>query len=205
MKSEARRFCSSVCWGLYQRELSRTEPEPAPIPGARWIALAHGGFTLVDEEDYESLMEHAWRKGGSKNIYVNTMIGRAPVYIQTMILGVPEVDHRNGNMLDNRKQNLRPATRRTNSANTICRSKTGYKGISFYSPSGTWNAKIRTPSGKRQSLGYYPTPELAAKAYDEAARRIHGEFACVNFPKPGERGARVASFSKENRPNVPDA
>jgi hypothetical protein len=58
----------------------------------------------------------------------------------------------------------------------------------FTTPSGKWCAKIR--DGKqRLHLGVFVLPEDAARAYDSAARRLHGEFACVNFPRVGERGA----------------
>ncbi len=102
--------------------------------------------------------------------------------------GTIEVDHRNGNTLDNRRGNLRPATRYTQAANTLKkRTVAPYKGLS---PTirGTWTASIRA-DGRRKNLGHFKNPVEAAKAYDAAARAIHGEFACVNFPIGDERGA----------------
>ena len=161
--------------------------EPAPISGARWIPLADGRFTLVDAHLYAELSKLNWRGGGSRGRYASTIVAGRTTYLHAMILGA-SADHRNGDTLDNRLQNLRPATQRQQCLNVKSRArKVPFKGI-YKKSRNTWGASIRI-DGKRVHLGSFASSEDAARAYDEAARREHGEFACVNFPRPGERGA----------------
>lgn len=88
------------------------------------------------------------------------------------------VDHRDGNGLNNRRDNLRVATPRENASN--CRlyssNTSNFKGVYWHNASGKWNAQIRV-NNKRISLGYFDDPEEAHAAYCEAARKYHGEFA----------------------------
>ena len=87
-----------------------------------------------------------------------------------------EVDHINGNKADNRKKNLRLASRNQNRYNCpIQKNNTsGFKGVS---PRGNkWRALIYS-NGKRYFLGDFPTPELAHMAYCKAAAELHGDFA----------------------------
>ena len=65
----------------------------------------------------------------------------------------------------------------------------GFKGVSFRKDRGKYRAYISI-NNRIKHLGYYDTPEDAARAYDEAARFYFAEFACVNFPRPGEQGCR---------------
>ena len=91
-----------------------------------------------------------------------------------------QVDHKNRNGLDNRRDNLRLATHGQNLANSKTHSESGFKGVEknkhrFY-------ASISI-DGKTKKLGGYDTPEEAARAYDEAALEQFGEFARINFSK----------------------
>jgi len=101
------------------------------------------------------------------------------------------VDHINGNPLDCRRDNLRLADACENAFNTalVSNNTSGYKGVYFHKASGRFHASIRA-YGVRIFLGYYDDIEEAAGAYDRAARFFHGEFACVNFPRPGEQCCR---------------
>ncbi len=88
-----------------------------------------------------------------------------------------ELDHVNGNKLDNRIENLRPATRQQNQANRSVRSKTGMKGV--YKLRKVYVTQI-TVNNKRINLGTYTNLEEAAKVYDKAAIKYFKEFAKTN-------------------------
>jgi hypothetical protein len=103
------------------------------------------------------------------------------------ILNAPDefvIDHINYNGLDNRKANLRLATRTQNNRHTRRINKTGsskYKGVNWYTREKRWVAKI-TADGKTFPIGYFKDEIEAARAYDEAAKTYHGDFAALNFP-----------------------
>jgi hypothetical protein len=93
-------------------------------------------------------------------------------------------DHKNRDPLDNRKENLRLANNSQNCANKVKWYNNGsskYKGVSFRKDMNCWRAKIYK-NCKPISLGHFSTEELAAKAYDKAAREYFGEFTVLNFP-----------------------
>lgn len=93
------------------------------------------------------------------------------------------VDHRNTDSLDNRRANLRLATHSQNSCNSR-RDKSNtysrYRGVSFSKRKQKWFAAIRA-NGKKMWLGYFETEIDAARAYDAAAKKYHGEYATLNF------------------------
>jgi hypothetical protein len=101
-----------------------------------------------------------------------------------------EVDHIDNNKLNNQKSNLRLATHHQNQFNSnLQRNNTsGYIGVVYHknykknkiSKMSHWHARIKFNS-KHISLGYYQTPEEAAKAYDKKAKELFGEFAKTNF------------------------
>jgi AP2 domain/HNH endonuclease len=147
------------------------------------------GVALVSTGDIAMLMTYAWTLTvSSRNAYARSkriaMDGASSWFLHHAILGQrkpkTETDHRNGNGLDCRRDNLRTATHKENSRNTR-RPRTntsGYKGAYRYKKK--WAAHISV-DGRTLYLGYYATPEEAANAYDNAARKYFGEFANTNF------------------------
>lgn len=155
------------------------------------ITLGSSGLVaLVDDADAPAVSGVKWaarRTGrGGKTIYAN---GTVPPYGQVdmhrLLLGFPdeEVDHRNGDGLDNRRANLRPCTHALNLANQ--RPQTGrtsrYKGVRLHPRGNVWQAGIKV-NGERRHLGSFSSEIEAARAYDAAALAAWGEFARLNLP-----------------------
>ena len=93
-----------------------------------------------------------------------------------------EVDHENRNPLDNRRQNLRLATREQNTRNQGAHKdgSSNFKGVSWNKEKGKWHARIYT-KGKHIHIGYFENATSAAKSYDEKAKQLFGAFAVTNF------------------------
>lgn len=145
---------------------------------------------MVDSDDYERVMaEGAWFALPShRTFYARRNIRkpdgrRGAIALHTFLTGWSLVDHANGDGLDNRRSNLRPATQDQNLANKrLYRNNTsGFKGVTWHAATSSWRARI-TVDGRKRSLGLYATPDAAARAYDSAAVEIFGEFAALNFP-----------------------
>ena len=95
-----------------------------------------------------------------------------------------ELDHINGGKHDNRLCNLRPATRSQNNANSKPRGGTSRcKGVCKVK--GKWRANIRH-NGKLIYLGLFTNEDDAGLAYDDAARRLNGEYARCNFERTAD-------------------
>lgn len=149
------------------------------------------GYTLVDRELYSTLSKyrwHMWNNFGRFYVYRYTggRSNKRKLYLADEVSPIPPDkyynDHWNRDTLDNRKENLRPATMGENSCNREKYNNNGskYKGVE---PIGRqWRAKI-THNKKFISIGYFATEIEAALAYDKAAIELHGEFASVNFPE----------------------
>jgi len=92
------------------------------------------------------------------------------------------IDHKDHVTSDNRFSNLRACTPLENQKNMRKHrdNRSGFKGVCWHRRTRKWHARI-TANGKEHSLGVHGTPEEAAQAYDEAARRLHGAYACLNF------------------------
>lgn len=143
---------------------------------------------IADDADFEMLSHWKWTWEGRYAIRRETRGGRPRVcYMHRMIL-LPEdgqqVDHVNGNKLDNRRCNLRLASKSENQANSAPRSETSspFKGVSRVSGRECWRAYICS-AGSYIHLGHFASENDAARAYDDAARRLFGEFARTNFPE----------------------
>lgn len=156
----------------------------------REIRLTSGGVALVDDEDFDRVNEAgSWYAHESLNTSYakqNYRPGDGKYTTRSMhnfVTGLPYVDHINGNGLDNRRANLRPATASQNQANQRMRrdNRSGFRGVQ-HAPRGRWRALI-VAKGQRISLGYYDAREDAARAYDVAAIQHFGEYARTNFPR----------------------
>jgi hypothetical protein len=155
------------------------------------VPLTRGLVAIVDDADGPTaLAAGPWQALPSRNTYYarrayRTAGGaRAWQRLHTLLTGWPLVDHRNGDGLDCRRANLRPATVSQNGANATLRpdNRSGYKGVSRDQRRGLWTAELYA-DGRRHYLGRYADPADAARAYDAAARQHHGEFARLNFPE----------------------
>ena len=103
-----------------------------------------------------------------------------------LLMGTPpcQVDHKNRDTLDNRKENLRLANSKKNAQNRKVRadSATGYKGVYWRAGRNKYRVVIRS-EGKSKVVGHFSDPVQAARAYDKAALELFGEYACLNFPQ----------------------
>lgn len=153
-----------------------------------YIPVGHGREAIVDLADFARVKNFRWcvYKKGLNSYALCSRNGRTIQMHQLLLCGWPgvEVDHKNGEGLDNRQRNLRIATKQQNLFNQQkrlgCASR--YKGVARNpTVSARWRAYINC-AGKRTYLGYFDTEEGAARAYDAKARALHGEFARLNFP-----------------------
>lgn len=159
---------------------------------SREILLTQGKIALVDDQDFEWLSQWKWyaardnhRFYAHRAAYVEGEVRQATVRMHRVIMYAPHgvlVDHRDGDGLNNTRDNLRLCNNKQNCHNQgiAINNKSGYRGVSWETRYGKWRAIIMV-DGKLRSLGYHATPEEAAVAYDAAARELHGEFARLNF------------------------
>ena len=164
----------------------------------RRIPLTRGLFALVDAADYDWLSQWKWRAHPSsspgryyavRRDYDGGRRGRKPLCVRMhrLILGLgneDEPDHKNRDTLDNRRENLRRATSSQNAVNrdySWRQRDIPYRGV-YRRQNGRWTATLRC-AGKLHCLGTYELAEEAARAFDAAAVRLHGEFAVLNFPQ----------------------
>lgn len=163
----------------------RLAPLPPPVVGARWVALTKSKFALVDASDYERINRFAWHctTAPGRSAYAKRQVSRGVFMpMQNEVLSAQPgeiVDHIDRNGLDNRRSNLRRATPSQNQFNSKRRrdNTSGYKGVC--TARKRWRAEIKA-NGKRIRLGTFGTPEEAARAYNAAALRLHGQFALLN-------------------------
>jgi len=161
---------------------------------AATIPLTKGQHAIVDAADFERLNAYKWTasaRGGAFKAVRRRRVGEPGtgryVYMHRDLMGAAEgaeVDHANRNPLDNRRDNLRLATRSQNGANRAAWRTSLPKGV-HVAGVGRWVARIRV-NGRQLHLGTFSSPEAAAKAYDAAAEAAWGSFACKNFAGEGQ-------------------
>ncbi len=151
-----------------------------------YVPLSKGYEAIIDATDLPLVDGANWcvsQKPGQP-AYAMTNITRngkrTSLKMHRLIMGLPdgEIDHRDGNSLNNRRCNLRVATRSQNECNKgkPRNNTSGFRGVSFFKPHGKWKAQI-VLNGKARHLGYFATPEEAHAAYVAARPIFHGEFA----------------------------
>lgn len=148
------------------------------------IPLTQGQFALVDDEDFDELNKFKWYVTfygyAARNIPYQSG-KRGLIWMHRVILSAQdeqEVDHANRNKIDNRRTNLRFATRSQQNYNTKLRkdNTSGFKGVFWRKRTCKWGAKIFL-NGNPVWLGSYNDKVAAHNAYREAATKYYGEFA----------------------------
>ena len=157
----------------------------------REIVLTRGQIVMVDDEDYDHLIGCGpwFSAAGHDTTYAvrnlrsdaTSKSGDEALMHRAIIRPASglEVDHRDGNGLNNQRHNLRVATHAQNQQNQgpNRRNTSGYKGV--HKHQNKWEAKISVDNA-RIYLGVFNTPQEAALAYNAAALDYHGEFARLN-------------------------
>jgi len=158
----------------------------------RRIRLAKDRFAVVDPEDFRKLSLYDWHLHENKGkCYAVTFNEGKILYMHRFITNAPKgtiIDHRNHESLDNRKVNLRFATHSQNCCNKkiLKKGTSKYRGVGIDKKSKKWRAVIYY-NGIRKYLGSFENEEDAARAYDNAAKIYHGEFAMLNFPDESQK------------------
>lgn len=152
----------------------------------RAIPLTQGKVALVDDADYDWLMQWNWyalkqrRKAGE--VYYAVRAAYNPkrlLYMHRVLLGLTgalEADHRDNDGLNNQRFNLRPSTPSQNCANRMKLPHRMFKGVHWEPDRRKWRAVIKV-GGKVYRLGRFSDAASAADAYANAARKFFGEFA----------------------------
>lgn len=153
------------------------------IRGPVFLPLTKGKLAEIDPEDLFTIGMFKWcffngyavrfphQNGKEITIRMHRVVNQTPDHLFT--------DHINGDKLDNRRSNLRIATRSQNSWNSKKLRKhntSGFKGVSWHKRNQMFHAEIRA-FGKHYHLGNFKTAEEASSAYKDASIRLHGEFA----------------------------
>jgi len=155
------------------------------------IPLSRGMVSLVDDEDFERVSQYRWvvKSNRTGQIYAHRALWvggkRTSQTMHRFILGLTnprvQTDHRDGDGLNNQKQNIRTCGQEDNAKNRrkLKPSSSQYKGVAFRDNPPRWIGRIRV-SGKYIWLGAYMTEIAAAQAYNAAAQEHFGEFAKLN-------------------------
>jgi hypothetical protein len=150
------------------------------------IELTKGKYAIVDDADYNFLMQWRWffndkgKYGGYAVRSVTIDKKTRNTQMHRELMNPPkgmEVDHKNGDRLDNRRSNLRVCTHAQNCANRRMRedNKSGFRGVHQGRGRNTWTAQIRLHN-KQYFIGNYKTKIEASRAYQKAAKKLFGDF-----------------------------
>jgi hypothetical protein len=153
----------------------------------KYISLTQGKQAIVSDEDFENVSQFKWyydkTTGYAKR---DTRIDgkRVCVYMHRFINNTDDgklTDHINGNRIDNRRENLRSCNFTQNHANKKIESKftSKYKGVYWHKNRDKWVSMIRIDR-KGHYLGVFTDEKEAAKAYNQKAKELFGDFARLN-------------------------
>ena len=156
------------------------------VTTATIVARNTGAIAIVDTKDVTFLSQFTWSQNPRGHLVRNdhgrvlmmhrVIAGRAGLSLCAYI------DHKDGNKLNNTRTNLRPATNQQNQFNTKrqANNTSGFKGVTWDKHNKRWLARIRFGKGNRKHLGSFATAQEAARAYNNAAEELHGEYARLN-------------------------
>jgi len=157
------------------------------------IKLSRGRIALVDDNDFGRINAHKWHLNNprhccyaERNVPMKNGNGFTAMRMHREIMNAPdgmEVDHIDGNGLNNQKSNLRLCTHSQNQANRKMQknNRSGFRGVSWRKRERRWAAVVSI-DGKRRYLGYFISIYDAAKARDNVVASHFGDFAKLNFP-----------------------
>lgn len=179
-QKNAHRFCSLQC----QRAPRAGLPKP---DGTVLVPLTQGQVAVIDAEDAENILAYRWHFSGGyawRKRQPEEAPGPSNIAMHCQLLDVDPgqvVDHIDFDGLNNRRGNLRPATRSQNvmHGRTHRDGMSGYRGVSWDRERQKWRVSIAA-NGRQHTIGRFDRLDDAVRARDEAAARLHGEFAWSN-------------------------
>lgn len=154
------------------------------------IPLTQGLFTVVDDADFEALVQHKWyaRKSG-RRFYAarrRPASGGCIIYVHRVILRCPagmQIDHKDGDGLNNTRENLRIVTCSENQRGRIRKpigKSSQFRGVCWQRRDKKWWAQIKH-SGRTIHIGRFENEIDAARAYDDKTRGLGWPPECRNF------------------------
>lgn len=155
------------------------------------LQLVKGGIVLIDSEDYEMLSRYKWRLHQRKKRITHYAacpnINGKFTYMHRLLMKAQsgqEVDHIDGNGLNNQKANLRLCSRKENSRNRLLQSNntSGKSGVYFSRINKNWVAQI-TSNRINRYIGSFPSKEEAIAARNCKEIEIFGEFSPLHRNK----------------------
>lgn len=176
---------------LYGKILKRTKHDPNEIIVKGDIAeiILYNNKNkereraIIDSEDIKKVNNYKWRfnTGAVSTHDAGKFLGLHHVVLGIKPIWGADVDHEDGDILNNRKANIRLCTHRENSSNRKLNKNntSGFKGVWWKKSREKWAAEI-TVKNKCIYLGYFKNKKDAAAAYNAGAIKHHGNFACLN-------------------------